>query len=148
MESPNMRFPSKIDGWIGLLLAVGVLVPLGVAVAALVRGDAIGLVPCACVFLLYAGLVYPMTYEVRPDALVIRFGLVRSRIPYARIRRVVPTRNPLSNPALSLDRLHVDAGSSAGPCISPREKAAFLAALAEHTPHLVRVGDALLPRSG
>ncbi|HLT37322.1 MAG TPA: PH domain-containing protein, partial [Enhygromyxa sp.] len=75
-----------------------------------------------------------------------RFGLVRSRLRYAEIRRVVPTRSMLSSPALSMDRLHVDAGSSLGPLISPRDKSGFLDALAAKAPQLVREGDSLVPR--
>jgi hypothetical protein len=80
------------------------------------------------------------------DALVIRFGLMKSRLSYASIRRVTPTRNPLSSPALSLDRLHIDAGNPLGPNISPKDKDDVLRGLAERAPQLKREGDALISK--
>ena len=59
---------------------------------------------------------------------------------------MTPTRNPLSSPALSLDRLRVTHRASSGErglLISPADTAGFLAALAEHCPQLVRTSDGL-----
>lgn len=143
-------FPSKVDWWIAAVLVLPPAAALAIIAGLQVNGEAQGAwggwVVLGVVVAIYGGLVFPMRYELHDDALVIRFGLVRSRVPYHRIRQVVPTRNPLSSPALSLDRLHVDAGSALGPNISPADKAGFLAALAEHTPHLRLAGDRLLPR--
>ena len=140
-----MRFPSKIDPWLGALLLLAPVVSLLGGLISLSAGQPAGLIGPVFIGLLYVGLVLPIRYELEADALVIRFGLMRSRVPYAQIRAVRRTRNPLSSPALSLDRLHVDAGSSLGPNISPADKAAFLSALAPHVPHLRLQGDALVP---
>ncbi len=140
-----MRFASKVDLWIGALLAVAPVMSLAGGLVSLAAGQPLGLLSPLFVGAIYGGLVFPIYYEIGEDALVIRFGLARSRIPYAKIQSVKPTRNPLSSPALSLDRLHVHAGSALGPNISPKDKAAFLAALAPHVPHLRLQGDALLP---
>ena len=141
------RFKSKMDWWIGLLIWGCPILAIGAMIPAALTGE--GLVAMAIgvgtVVVIYGGLVFPMEYVVAPDALVIRFGLIRSRVDYASIKKVNPTRNPLSNPALSLDRLHVDSGSSLGPCISPADKEGFLRALAEKTPHLRLEGTSLVP---
>jgi hypothetical protein len=138
-------FPSKVDPWLGVVLA---WIPLGGGLAGLglaVSGNMLaGAVTLALTVALMGGLVWPVRYELRADALVIRFGLVRSRVPYGRIRGVKPTRTLISSPALSLDRLHVDAGSSLGPNISPKDKGAFLRALARRAPHLRLAGDRLV----
>jgi hypothetical protein len=42
------------------------------------------------------------------------------------IRTVTPTRNPLSSPALSLDRLRIDYGRGRRIMVSPRDPGAFL----------------------
>ena len=135
------RFESKVDWWIGLLLASGPVVVLVTLLPAVFTG-AVGVGPFLLSLgicpVIYGVLIFPMYY-------VIRFGLVRSRVDYRDIKRVVPTRNPVSSPALSLDRLHVDAGSSLGPNISPADKSGFLDALAERTAHLRREEDALVP---
>jgi hypothetical protein len=140
----NPRFSSKIDGWIGLLLIALPLATIGGAAVSLQKGSWQGLIGIAFVGLLYALLVFPMFYELDGDALVIRFGVFKRRVPYASIRRVTPTRNPLSSPALSLDRLHIDAGNPLGPNISPRDREGFLRALAERAPHLELAGDSLV----
>ncbi len=144
----NTHFPSKIDGWLLLVLTLAPMVALAAGVLVYtMEGHLVGFLPAAIVLLIYVGLVFPMSYEVTPEALVIRFGLARSRVAYADIRSVTPTGNPISSPALSLDRLFLDTGRSKfGPNISPADKSHFLDALATRTPHLVRRGDSLVPR--
>ncbi len=143
------RFRSAVDRWLAVVLvagpAVGVLLPLFAAyghaewpwpsfISAVVFGAIYGL------------FLFPLWYELGEDAVIIRFGRFRSRVRYAELRAVRPTGNPISSPALSLDRLHLDAGSALGPNISPRERDAFLDALVARCPHLRREGDALVPR--
>src|SRR5690606_38454155 len=145
----NPRFTSKVDAWLAAILVVLLLSAIGVPVALFATGDPqawVGLISTALILLLLGGLAWPVYYELEDETLLIRFGLVRSRLRYAEIRRVVPTRSMLSSPALSMDRLHVDAGSSLGPLISPRDKSGFLDALAAKAPQLVREGDSLVPR--
>ena len=146
--STTPQFKSKVDWWLGLILVVAPVATVMGAVAA--DAGIVGWLGVILVALIYGGLVFPMRYVLEEDALVIRFGLVRSRIRYADIKAVTPTRNPLSSPALSLDRLHIDAGShlsgmGLGPNISPADKAGFLRALAERTPRLRHEGDRLVP---
>ena len=146
-------YPSKVDTWIAvLLIAVGLmaLVSLAVGAYALASGGAdpggawgwmgSGLFLVA----LYALLVWPVNYTLTEDKLVIRFGVVRFRIPYATISEVKPTRSILSSPALSLDRLFIDhTGKTGFAMISPADKESFLTELAERAPHLKREGDRL-----
>lgn len=141
------RFPSKVDWWLGAILAATPILTLAAGWPLIVSGHWVeGILPTALVLAIYGGLVVPMRYELADDALVIRFGLARSRVPYTKIRAVRPTRSPLSSPALSLDRLHIDAGSELGPNISPADRSGFLDALAARAPHLRREGDSLVPR--
>lgn len=141
------RFRSKVDLWLAVILAAAPVVSLTATVLALRAGGGLmALLPTALIALAYLGAVFPLYYELEDDALVIRAGLLRSRIPYAQIRAVRPTRNPLSSPALSLDRLHVDAGSALGPNISPADREGFLSALLSRAPQLHRVGEALVRR--
>jgi len=146
----NPRFPSKVDAWLGAILAALLVSAVAVPILLLMSGDPqawIGLVSSVLILAIFGGLVFPLYYELEDQALLIRFGLVRSRVPYAEIKRVVPSRSILSSPALSLDRLHVDAGNPLGPLISPKDKSAFLDALAAKAPHLIHENGALVPRS-
>jgi hypothetical protein len=146
----NPRFASKVDLWLAVILAGLLLSAVVVPILLFASGDPqwwIGLFSTALILAIFGGLVFPLYYELEDETLLIRFGVVRSRIRYSEIRRVVPSRSMLSSPALSLDRLHVNAGSSLGPLISPRDKSRFLEALAAKTPQLCREGDSLLPHS-
>ena len=58
-------------------------------------------------------------------------------VPLGEIESVTPSRNPLSSPACSLDRLHVRyRGSKRGVLISPDDKAGFLHELVMRCPDL------------
>lgn len=65
-------------------------------------------------------------YTFEGTDLVVRSGPFNWRIPLEQIRGVEPTRSPLSNPALSLDRLRIDYGSNGSIMVSPADKEGFL----------------------
>lgn len=148
---PTRRYLTKVDWWLGALL---VAVPLVTVVSAAVLtlsgepgGAVVAWLSVAGVVALYVGLVWPVVYELGDEALVIRFGLARSRIRYDRIRGVRPSRSVLASPALSLDRLAIDVGGSISTTVSPTDRDAFLADLAARAPHLRREGEALVSRT-
>ncbi|MBE0567752.1 MAG: PH domain-containing protein [Krumholzibacteria bacterium] len=142
-------YRSKVDWWLGVILAAAPLVTFGALGASLVAGDSAGttaaVVTCVVTVALYGLLVVPVRYGIARSELIVRFGVVRQRIPLASIVEVKPTRNPLSSPALSLDRLAVRTGPgfSAGTMISPADREAFLAMLATRA-GLKRDGDRLV----
>lgn len=150
MARQSGRFGSRVDWWLGVILAATPLVALGAAVFLQLSGDAVGAMTgwlvLAGTVALYAAVVWPVYYELTDSDLVIRFGLARSRIPYGSIRGVAPTRSILASPALSLDRLAIDTGATLNQMISPADRDGFLDRLAARTPHLVRDGDRLVPR--
>jgi hypothetical protein len=125
------RFPSKVDAWLVALLVVFLALPVVITAP----GIAAGGIPARTLLLLVlpAALVlwiFTTTYYVlSDDELIVRSGPLNRRIPLKAIVSVRPTRNPLSSPALSLDRLEIDYGKS---CIliSPKHKEEFLQALA------------------
>jgi hypothetical protein len=97
------------------------------------------------VFGIYFGLVFPMRYGLDDTDLLVRFGVCRQRVPLADITEVRPTHNPLSSPALSLDRLHVQYGPGffKAVMISPADREGFLDDLARSA-GLKREGDRLV----
>lgn len=134
------RYPSKIDTWLlGLLLvipAVEIAVVITSAISRVWPATAIGLIAFLFIVCLYALCVWPMRYGIGAEFLVIRFGLCRSRVRIADIREVYRTSNPLSSPALSLDRLWIQHGDRwyHAVMISPRDQPGFLADLAARVP--------------
>jgi hypothetical protein len=125
------RFVSKRDGWLVAVLWGASLVDLAVAAWLLtgVRGAPAWVAP----LLIAAGLfqlhvLYATHYTFEGDTLVVRASFFRWRIPVAAIESVEPTRNPLSSPACSLDRLLLR-WSGRSLMISPADRDAFLQAL-------------------
>jgi len=142
-------FRSKIDWWLWPLLLVPPFAALAVLVSGVVRGsreDVIaGIVGCVFVAVLYVLFVIPVRYGIGLDVLVVRFGVFRARIAFDRIERVSPTRNPLSSPALSIDRIAVRTGPGilSFTMISPDDRETFLSTLASRS-GLGRSGDELV----
>ena len=135
-----MRYRSKVDWWLAAIIVLVPLILLAIAVAMLVSGDteaAVGVgLALVAVIGLYLLIVWPVEYVLEPDALVVRFGVIRSRIPYSSIRSVRPTRVPIASPALSLDRLAIDAGRGLPVIIAPVDRERFLADLATRAPQI------------
>ena len=142
-------YKSKIDWWIALVLCVPPTVSLIVVVSLFLDGKqseipaAIGAMLLVCG--IYVGLIFPMRYGLDNHQLVVRFGICRQRIPLDNILEVRPTRNPLSSPALSLDRLHVQFGKGffKAVMISPADREQFLADLKKNA-GLQRAGERLV----
>lgn len=149
-ETPTRWFSSKVDWWLGVVLvslpvfAIGsaLLSLFSAGVGAFVLALLVGVLPLV---VLYVALVWPVRYGVTASTLVVRFGLFRRTIPLAEITEVRPSHNPLSSPALSLDRLQVRYGSGrfSYTLISPAERDDFLTMLVLRTA-LRREGDRLV----
>lgn len=146
------RFPSKRDSWLlGVLLA-----GLGVSCISLTAsllspepvptgiGTVLSILIAAVLFVawIWTGTDYTLT----SGDLLVRSGPFRWRVPLAEIQAVNPTRNPLSSPALSLDRLEVVYRRGSVLMISPRDKNRFLRSLVTQAPHLALRGDHVVRR--
>lgn len=145
MSEPSHWYRSKIDWWLAALLGLAAIGSFAAGIAGLVAGQPIALLGPTVIVLVYGGLVFPMRYGLADDAIVVRFGLVRQRIRFADITEVRPTRNPLSSPALSLDRLWISHGGGImrSTMISPADKRGFLDDLAARA-GLRREGERLI----
>ena len=152
---------AKVDWWVTALLGglallevvagVAVLVA-GLVMEAIAPGLALGIgLPLTAVGVLF-GLAlwgcYGTRYEVTPSEVIIRSGPFRSTLPLASIVEVFPTRNPLSAPAPSLDRLQINyrgrGGEMSFALISPKDKEGFVRDLASAAPRLRSpVGESL-----
>lgn len=91
------------------------------------RWLAAGLVLLAGAFILY--LLVSTRYTITSQELLIESGPIRKRVPLASITTITPSHNPISSPALSLDRLEIRYGKFDSVLISPADKAGFLTAL-------------------
>ena len=126
-------YRSAVDAWLWVVLAGAVAVVVLTCGALLVAGDgaarAIGLVSALIGGGLPIWVLTSTSYTLTPTDLLVRSGPFRWRRPIADITAVTPTRNPLSSPALSLDRLRIETRGDAPLMISPADRAGFLADL-------------------
>lgn len=147
-DSDTEWFPSVVDTWLAVLLLALPLIPAATLLWAVLNageGAWAAALSIAIMVAIYAGLIYPMRYGLARGHLIIRNGLMRQRIAYDDVISVYPTRNPLSSPALSNNRLAIQYGPGffKRVMISPARRGEFLDALAERT-GLVRDGDSLI----
>ncbi|HYA11641.1 MAG TPA: PH domain-containing protein [Thermodesulfovibrionales bacterium] len=149
-----MIYPTKKDIWLVFIVAIG---GFGLIVQAInliiVKGfhyPQTWILFAASVF--YFGILvlfaYPVNYEITTSTLEIRSGiLLHYKIPLSSIESVVPTRNPLSSPAWSLDRLRIDYlknNKKRVIMISPKDKKTFIRELIERTPSLKLDGNVVM----
>ncbi|MFT4100798.1 MAG: PH domain-containing protein [Burkholderiaceae bacterium] len=122
-------YNSKIDAWL-LVVLLGAM-----AMSIHASAEVLSARPATWWLLLFTavlGIVLPIwllfgtRYILQPDRLTIRCGPFKWRVPVSDITSVTPTRNPLSGPALSLDRLQIDYGTGKSILISPRDKERFI----------------------
>jgi hypothetical protein len=147
---------AKVAWWVNalfggvalVLLTWGTLVLVGVlATNSLAETLFIGLLQTGCAVLFALALLgcHKMRYEVTSADLIIRSGPFRTRVPLDAIVKVIPTNNPLSAPAPSLDRLEISYrrkdGATVFTLIAPQDKEGFVRDLASVAPHLRRAGD-------
>lgn len=148
----DLSFPSVRDGWLVALLWTAAIAMTASAVMVW-REPGGPWIALAC------GLLSPLTlwilfdtgYRLDDEHLHVRSGPLRFRVRLDEIESVKPTRNPLSSPALSLDRLEIRRRGRWGPVlISPQRRREFLVALADRAPHLVldEEAGALRPAAG
>jgi len=128
-----MVFKSKVDRWLVALVFGAPVIGISIALAAAVRAGNVHSLfvgpPILIVALLFIAWLFAQTdYRIDGRDLVIRSAFLRWRIPIDDIQSITPTRNPLSSPALSLDRLEIRHRRGVM-LVSPADKAGFIAAL-------------------
>jgi Bacterial PH domain len=145
-----MIHPTKKDPWVMALMYFGLVVPTLLLASMFFKGgvpiQALPVLLGVVVFyvLLLLAVATPIEYDLSPTVLHIRAGwLLRISIPVADILSVHPTNNPLSSPALSLDRLDIryrKAGGEKSVMISPLNKEDFVRELASYDSGFTRTG--------
>ncbi|WP_421385008.1 PH domain-containing protein [Bacillus salacetis] len=91
-------------------------------------------------------LVTSTYYEIKGKTLKVVAGPIRYNIEISSIKSVRPSRNPLSSPALSLDRLEIQYSNPTGKVetrnswrtvlISPKDKEEFIQGLLNINPNI------------
>lgn len=145
---PDRTFRSKVDLWLALLVAGAAALPLAVAIWLAWRGETKGVILLggwgAAMLLLVGVLSAPLRYVCRGDRLHIRSGWLEWDVPYASLRRVTRSRNPLSAPAWSLRRVKLETADGASILVSPDDRESFIEEIAGRCPHLTSTAAGLV----
>ena len=119
---------------------LGILIPLGSILGGTLVMMAylqiwLGMVFLGLLLLFIIHMFSTTFYTIEGDLLKIKCGfLYNQTLPIASIKKVESTRNPLSAPALSLDRLEIRYGTWDSVLVSPRDQRAFAQHLKEVNP--------------
>lgn len=146
--SVDRTFKSKIDAWLVVLVVGAAVLPVAAGLWLLMHGQVGGVLLLlmwgVVTSVVVAALSFPLRYTLRADHLHIQSGWLKWEVPYRTLVRAVSSRNPLSAPAWSLDRLRLDYAAGGFILISPDDRAAFMQELAASCPHLALCGDSLM----
>jgi len=144
-----MVFESKRDAWIIALIWAGALLSVFGALAQftstaplLLRVVMLIFLGSAAAFMLW--VLHSIDYTLTEENLLIRCGPFRYRVPLAEIDSVRPSRNPLSSPAGSLDRVLIKWDAERKRVlISPSRKTELLEELDRRCEQLTLAGESL-----
>ena len=135
-----MEFKSKVDASLATVLWGSVAIcffPIFIE-DGLFIGLAVGIPMAVFIALLWVNT----KYYIQDKHVVIKGIFKDTLIPIVSITSVRPTRNPLSAPALSMDRLEINYGKYEFALISPLEKERFMEELLKINPHIT-IGKSL-----
>ncbi len=130
------QFKSKVDRWLFLLLVASIVIDIAamlfIAVSVrdpLIAGVSIIVLLATAVLIVW--ILVGTHYTVDKEILRIVSGPLRFKVRLVDINFVTATRNPLSSPALSLDRLLINYGNNRKVMVSPGDKRRFMKAIGQ-----------------
>ena len=133
-----LRFESKVDTWLVVVLVASFALPVGLAVWHVASSgldrQAVSLLLAIVPSAFLVGFVFKNTYYVVTDEAIVTNCLFRRTVPLASVRSLRPSRNPISSPALSLDRIEIVSDSSGSLLVSPKDRDAFVNAVVTRAP--------------
>lgn len=146
MSDETLPFFSKRDLWLTVVILGTNLLLVVVAIrmmTLLSRASAVVTILVPCVALVVVGLTtwlwLSTGYAVRGEELVARAGPFQWRVPIREIQALRLSSDPISSPALSLDRLEISYrtnGEERLLLVSPADKLAFIKALQKVNPEI------------
>jgi hypothetical protein len=142
MEPEYQTFRSKVDAWLTLVVAAGLVAMWLAPVRRIWAGRTIDSLDIIGPFVATAFIVWVFGgtyYVITADSLIVRAGPIRRTVPLRLVQRLRATHNPLSSPALSLDRIEVTYGAKRI-LVSPDDKRGFVSAVIKRSPAVVLDG--------
>jgi hypothetical protein len=134
----SVRFESKVDMWLVAIIVASLGMPIGLTVSRIIYSgfdhEAVILLFAVLPAVLPLVFLFKTTYYVVTDESIIAHCLFSRTMPLASVKSLRPTRNPLSAPALSLDRIEIVSNSGDRFLVSPKDKQAFVSAVVRRAP--------------
>jgi Bacterial PH domain len=136
-----MKFHSKKGPILGAIIW-GTILFMGYALIFLPDGpDGVGemllaILICGLTSGFMLWLWFATYYEIGEEYLKIVSGPIRSKVAINKISRIRRSRNPLSSPALSTDRLKIEYGKWDFVLISPKNEERFCELLLKKNPNI------------
>lgn len=138
----DIIFISKIDFWIALVLWGSSSLLIAIPFLQWKRsksGSLVQSIVLTVILLPFIALMlmpfFGMKYTLTNSQLLINNGFSTQRIELADITYITPTRNPLSAPALSLERLEINYKNTEV-LISPKDKLGFYQEIQARNPNI------------
>jgi Bacterial PH domain len=142
-----MRFATKFDRWLVVVIAIVAAFSLSTVTLGLFRQT--NPAPWPVAFLVWALWLYvaastlPQYYEVRQEGLFIRQGVRKALLPYESLVEVEVETGSRSSGVFSRERVRIITNQPRRFWIAPADQSGFLDAVARRSPHLVRRGFGL-----
>lgn len=137
--SNSLRFYSKVSLLLVAIVTVSLFAPLITMFFKDITLQSKPL-PFAVLVVIYGFIMhmfYNTHYTIRENMLYVQSGFIKYRaIDITTIKSVEPSRNPLSSPAPSFDRIKVRYGKWSMILLSPKDKKGFTEALASINPEI------------
>jgi hypothetical protein len=134
-----VRFPSKKGIILVPFLIFFTIFNFATAILSFMADEPGSAVLPVLIALFIIWLLLTTGYKIEDKTLSIKAAFINKQINIKTIRSVRPTKNPLSSPALSIDRLEIVYQSGMDEkitLISPKEKEKFISKLKELNPNI------------
>ena len=138
-----MKFPSKKGMILVPFLIFFTLFNFATAVLSFMAEEPSSAIVPVLIALLVIWLLITTGYRIEDKTLYVKAAFINKHINIKTIKSVRPTKNPLSSPALSIDRLEIVYQSGMDEkltLISPKDKEKFIAKLKEINPNIKFLG--------
>lgn len=129
---------------IGLELTIPFSILIGgIGAAMIYEKDWINVAILLMISLFIVHMLTTTYYQINGDTLIIRCGFLYNKsLKIESIKKIIETRNPISSPAASLDRLELVYNTFDSVLVSPKDKMGFINELLRLKPGIeVRLKD-------
>ena len=131
----TLIFKSKVDWWMAFIFLA---VPISMVYGVITEPNAILMLVTTIIIVLLATLFFGTKYVIEDGELLVYGGIYKKTIPIEQILSLRPSKNPLSAPAMSIDRIEITYNNSFSEVIlvSPKDKEEFVKMLLEINPNI------------